>query len=85
MDKIFKSLNAINQFSKKIIFYGSLFVLALCSIGAGIIIYNSLVLQEVALYELGSSMIQTSCVVFAQVVIGGLLIDFFHTVFQNNN
>lgn len=85
MDKIFKSLNSINSFSRKIIFYGCLIVLAFCIVGAGIIAYNSLVTREVSLYELGSSMIHTSTVMFAQVVIGALVIDWFNTMIQNND
>ncbi|MBO5142567.1 MAG: hypothetical protein J6C46_06155 [Clostridia bacterium] len=85
MDKIFKSLNSINNFSRKIIFYGCIIVLAFCLVGACIIGYNNLVTQEVALYELGSSMIHTSTVVFAQVVIGALVIDWFNTMIQNND
>ena len=85
MDKIIKSLNSINNFSRKIIFYGCLIVLFFCIVGAGIIAYNSFVTQEVALYALGSSMIHTSTVMFAQVVIGALVIDWFNTIIQNND
>lgn len=85
MDKIFKSLNSINSFSKKIICYGCVFVLLLCILGACLIFYNNIVTQEVALYEIGSTLIQTSTVVFAQVVIGSLVIDLFNTMIQNNN
>lgn len=85
MDKIFKSLNSINTFSRKIIFYGCIIVIAFCVVGAGIIAYNSLVTEEVALYQLGSNMIHTSTVVFAQVVIGALVIDWFNTIIQNND
>ena len=85
MDKIFKSLNSINNFSKKIICYGCIVVLAFCILGAGIIFYNNLVTEEVALYEIGSSLIQNSTVIFAQVIIGSLVIDLFNTMIQNNN
>lgn len=85
MDKIFKSLNSINNFSKKIICYGCIVVLAFCILGAGIIFYNNMVAQEVALYEIGSSLIQNSTVIFAQVIIGSLVIDLFNTMIQNND
>lgn len=85
MDKIIKSLNSINSFSKKIIFYGCFIVLAFCFIGASLICYNNAVTQEVELYELGSSFIQTSTVLFAQVVICGLIIDLFNTMIQNHD
>ena len=85
MNKIFKSLNSINNFSKKIIFYGCFVVLAFCLMGACLICYNNAITQEIALYELGSTLIQTSTVLFAQVVIGSLIIDLFNTMIQNNN
>lgn len=85
MDKIFKSLNSINNFSKKIICYGCIVVLAFCIMGAGLIFYNNIFTQEVALYEIGSSLIQNSTVIFAQVIIGSLVIDLFNTMIQNND
>lgn len=80
MDKIFKSLNSINSFSSKIILYGCIVVLAFCIIGASIIGYNQLSVQEISLYELGVNLIQVSTTIFAQVVIGALAIDFFNTI-----
>ena len=85
MDKIFKSLNSINNFSKNIIFYGCMVVIAFCLLGVGLITYNNAIAQEVALYELGSALIKNSTIIFAQVVIGSLVIDFFNTMIQNNN
>lgn len=85
MDKIFKSLNSINSFSKNIIFYGCMVVIAFCLLGVGLICYNNAVAQEVALYELGSAFIKNSTVIFAQVIIGSLVIDLFHTMMQNNS
>lgn len=85
MDKIFKSLNSINSFSKKVIIYGCMIVLIFCLIGACVIGYNSLVVHEVALYNIGSSLIHTSTIVFAQVIIGALIIDWFNAMIQNNN
>lgn len=84
MDKIFKSLNSINSFSRKIIFYGCFIVLAFCFMGACLICYNNVVTQEIALQELGKHFIQTSTVLFAQVIIGSLIIDLFNTMIQNN-
>lgn len=85
MDKIFKSLNSINNFSKKIICYGCLIVIAFCILGAGIIGYNSIVTQQVELYEIGTSFIQNSTILFAQIVIGALVMDFFYHIMQNND
>ena len=85
MDKIFKCLNSINTFSKNIILYGCIIVLAVCIVGAFIIGHNSALVHEVALYKLGSGMIHTSTVVFAQIVIGALIIDWFNTMMKNND
>lgn len=85
MSKIFKSLNSINNFSRKIIFFGCIPVLCFCLIGAGIITYNNFFTNEVALYEIGANMVQTSTVLFAQVVIGALVIDWFNAIIQNND
>ena len=84
MDKIFKSLNSINSFSSKIILYGCIFVLAFCIVGAVIIGYNHLFTQEIGLYELGVNLIQTSTIIYAQIVNGGLAIDLFNTIAHND-
>lgn len=80
MDKIFKSLNSINNFSRNIIYYGCLIVLAFCFIGVGLILYNNVVTQEVGIYEVGTAFIKNSTVIFAQVIIGALVIDLFNTM-----
>lgn len=85
INKIISSLNSINSFSKKIIIVGCSFVFILCALGVAVIGYNSTVANEVDLYTLGSYMVYTSCVLLAQVVIAGLIIDFFNTVIHNNN
>lgn len=85
MSKIIKSLNSINSFSKKIILFGCIPVLCFCLIGAGIITYNNFFVNEVALYDIGASMVQTSTVLFAQIVIGALVIDWFNAIIQNND
>ncbi len=84
MEKIFKSLNAINNYSKKIITYGSFIVLAFCLIGVAIIGYNEVTNQQVILHTIGSSMVQVSSVMFAQIVIGALVIDLFNTMIHNH-
>lgn len=84
MDKIFKSLNSINSFSGKIILYGSIIILAICIVGACIIGYNQIFTQEVGLYALGVNLIQTATTVFAQVVIGALLMDWLGHILPND-
>lgn len=83
VQKIFERLNAINNFSKKIIKWGSLFSLLLCIGGIFIIEYNSAELNKISTFNLGSTMVYTAIVAFAQFVIGGLLIDFFGTLLSN--
>ena len=85
MDKIFKTLNSINDFSKKIIFFSSFVVLITCIVGVGIIAYNSAFTHQVELFNLGALLIQKSTIVFAQFVIGALVIDWFNANFQNDD
>lgn len=85
MGKIIKSLNSINSFSKKVIMIGSFPVFAMCIAGIVTIGYNAVVTQEFNLYRIGCSMISTSCVVFAQVVIASLIMDFINTMIQNRD
>ena len=85
MGKIITSLNSINSFSKKVIIIGCIPVFIMCIAGMAIIGYNALVAQEFNLYLIGSSMISTSCTVFAQVVIASLVMDFLNTIIQNRD
>ncbi len=82
--KIFDRLNSLNKFSKNIIKYGSAFSFIMCTMGVCIIAYNSLYTYKVATYNIGSTMVYTSIVVFAQIVVGSLLIDFFGTLLSNH-
>lgn len=84
VQKIFERLNSINSFSKKIIKWGCTFSLLMCIAGVGIIEYNNITLNKIATYNVGSTMVYTSIVVFAQIVIGSLLIDLFGTLLSNH-
>lgn len=84
LKKIFDRLNSINSFSKKIIIYGCVFSLILCLIGFSIIEYNNLNLKQLTVYDIGSTMVYTAIVAFAQFVVGSLLIDFFGTLISNH-
>ena len=84
MQKIFNRLNSMNKFSKNIIKWGSLFSFAMCISGLIIIEYNSIYLNKISTYNIGSTMVYTSIVSFAQIVIGSLLIDFFGTLLSNH-
>ncbi len=85
MSKIVKSLNSVNSFSKNIIITGCGISLLLCVVGIAIIAYNNIITKEVELYTIGSTMIHTSTILFAQLVIGGLLIDTFSTMMNNRD
>lgn len=83
--KIVESLNKVNSFSKSIIKYGCYIALFFGIIGMLLINYNNMIAQKVELYTIGSSMIYTGAVFFAQMVIGGLIIDFFNSMVSNND
>ncbi len=84
--KIVKELNSINNFSKNIIVYVSIASSILCISGIGIILYNMLAdFSKVSLHTLGSTLIYSSIVLFAQFVIGSLIIDFFNAVIRDDN
>ena len=83
MDKIFNTLNSINNFSKKVLLFGSVFVISCCIIGISLIAYNHTFVNNVELYTIGSTLIQKSIVVFAQVTIGALVMDWLKNVFQD--
>lgn len=78
--KIFERLNSINNFSKNVIKFGCTFSFILCMLGVATIAYNEAVLCKIAIYKIGTTMVYTSIVSFAQFVVGGLLIDFFGTL-----
>ena len=85
MDKIFNTLNSINSFSKKLILFGSIFVVSCCIIGITLIAYNHTFVNEVELYTIGTTLIQKSTVAYAHVVIGALVMDWFKNAFQDND
>lgn len=85
VEKIVKSLNAVNPFSKNIIKVSCYLSLFLGMIGMLLIGYNQFTVQKVDLYTLGSSMIYTGAVLFAQMIIGSLIIDFFGNFMQNHD
>ena len=84
VQKIFDRLNSINSFSKKIIKWGCVISFFLCLCGVGIIEYNSMNMNKISTYNIGSTMLYTAIVMFAQIVIGSLLIDFFGQLLSNH-
>lgn len=85
VSNIVNKLNSINSFSKKIIVVASVVSLILCVTGTGIITYNSNTSSTMMLHTIGSTMIYTSIVLFAQFVIGSLVIDFVNTLINNKD
>lgn len=85
VSKIINRLNSINTFSKNIIIYVSIISCTLCLSGVGVILYNMLSeFSKVSLHTLGSTLIYSSIVLFAQFVVGSLIIDFFNAVISDD-
>ncbi len=85
MNIIFKTLNSINSFSKKIIVFASCATLIACIAGISIIAYNSCFVHEVEFFKIGSTLIQKGIIVFCHFTIGALIIDWFNANFQNDD
>ena len=86
VSRIVKELNSINNFSKNIIVYVSIASSILCLSGVGIILYNMLTeFSKISLHTLGSTLIYSSIVLFAQFVVGSLIIDFFNAVINEHD
>ncbi len=77
MNKIITSLNSINSFSKKVIFYGCTIVLIACISSICLIAINSAFIHDASLYDIGVTMIQKFTRVFTYVIIAALLMDWF--------
>ena len=77
MNKIITSLNSINAFSKKVIFFGCTIVLIACISSICLIAINSTFVHTASLYDIGVTMIQKFTRVFAYVIIAALLMDWF--------
>ena len=86
VSKIVNRLNSINSFSKNIIIYISIISCTLCLSGVCVILYNMLSdFSKVSLHTLGSTLIYSSIVLFAQFVVGSLIIDFFNAVIKDDD
>ena len=85
MNTIFKTLNQINSFSKKIILISSAVAMAFCITGICMIIYNSCFVKGVELFTIGATLIQKSIIVFSHFIVGALVIDWFNANMQNDD
>ena len=82
--KIVNHLNSINNFSKKIIVFTSIISFVLCACGVGVILYDASIGSTITLHTIGSTFIYTAIVLFAQFVVGSLVIDFFKAVIDSD-
>ncbi len=80
--KIVTRLNSINDFSKKIIVVASIISFALCAIGICLVLCSS---GAITLYMIGSNMIHTSIVLYAQFIVGSLFIDLVNTIWDKRD
>lgn len=85
MGKILNRLNSINDYSKKIIVYASMLCLVLCISGISLLLYDSNISHSFELHNIGCSTIHAGIVLFAQFIIGSLIIDFFNTLINSHN
>ena len=80
MNKIITSLNSINAFSKKVIFYGCTIVLIACITSICVIAINTAFIHDVSLYDIGVTLLQKFTRVFAYIIISALLMDWFSKI-----
>lgn len=82
IEKIFTAFNNMDKFPKAIIKHGLKFFLFLFAVGTLIITYNHTMMDYSSYLEfIGTSVVKSSFIILAEVVIGGLVIDF---VFKKN-
>ena len=77
MNKIIATLNQMNSFSKKVILYGCTIVLIACIVSIMLISVNASFIHDPELHNIGTILLQKFTVVFAQVVIAALVMDWF--------
>ncbi len=83
--QIVNKLNSINDFSKKIIIYIYIISLSMCVAGISVILYNSFSESTIILQKIGSNMVYSAIVLFAQFLGLSLVIDFFNSILHNND
>lgn len=77
IERIAKQFNKINRLSKIIIKYGFFTFFALFLLGAlTILMYQTVFYSNSYIYYLGTQIVKTSFTIPAEVIIGGLVIDF---------
>ncbi len=77
LEKIFSEFNSLNKNSKSLIKYGSIISLLLLALGAIFLVLNNSLFNYDYHFELiARTIIKSSFTIFAEVIIGGLLIDY---------
>lgn len=77
LEKIHKEFENLNKISKSLIKYGSAFSILILALGSILLIASGTLLNHDYFFELTArAMIKNSTTVFAEVVIGGLLMDY---------
>lgn len=77
LERIITSFGSLNSLTKVIIKYGTQAFLALFALGAILVAYNHISLNTNAHYEfIATSIVNSSFTIFAEAIIGGLIIDF---------
>lgn len=77
IERIFTSFDSLNSLTKTMLKYGTQAFLALFALGALLVAYNHTSLNFDSYFEfIATSMVKSSFIILAEVIIGGLLIDF---------
>ncbi len=85
MNNLIKSLDSINNFSKKIILRVSIIVLVACVISICLITYNGLFIGEATLYTLGTTLLKKSLYILSWFCIAALTFDLLDRAFKNGD
>lgn len=77
IEKIFTAFGKIGKYPKAIIKYGTQVFLALFATGTFLVVMNRIVYNFDPYFEfVATSLIKASFTIFAEVIIGGLIIDY---------
>lgn len=78
VERIFNRFDQIGSLSKAIIKYGSLVFLLIFALGTVLVVFNREALNYNDYLEfIADSFIKSSFTIFAEAIIGGLLMDYF--------
>lgn len=79
VEKLLTGLKGMNGLSKAIIYYGFLLALAVFAIGAAVAVFDRTLWANDPYTEfIAYQLIKTSFTLFAEAVIGGIVLDYFN-------